>query len=95
MLLAALDAASEYCLLYVYKHGLLPLAIRIQGPLVAAGCLLWYLRSFLTKGEILWVVTKTSDMFTNRGICHKSSEQVLTNATEKLTPDSTHQTRAF
>ena len=68
MLLAAVHAASELCLLPAYNRGLLLLAKRMRGRLDAACCSLW----FQTKRKNLRKVTKTCDMFANRGICHKS-----------------------
>ena len=48
-LLSALLVATVYCLLYVCEYELLLLTIHIPERLAAACCLLWYLRSLLTK----------------------------------------------
>ena len=78
MVLAALHVAVDYCLLSVYEHGWLPLAVRIRVRLAVACFSLWFLRSYLTK-KMLRNVTKPRNMFANRDICHSSWEsQVLT-----------------
>ena len=69
MVLAALHVAVDYCLLSVYEHGWLPLAVRIRVRLAVACFLLWYLRSYLTM-KMLRHAAKPRDMFANRDICH-------------------------